>query len=123
MSGEGSAPPPQGDIMSGAAFHTGQKPLRVIFEGEPAIDEGGVRKEFFQLLLEKLFQPECGMGTLTLAPTPTQPQPQPYKTNPNPSPSPNPNPNPIPNPNSDRAGTACGPTPQRRAPSGSRAAA
>ena len=41
------------------------KPLRVIFEGEPAIDEGGVRKEFFQLLLEKLFQPECGMGTLT----------------------------------------------------------
>ena len=45
--------------------YTWQKPLRVIFEGEPAIDEGGVRKEFFQLLLEKLFQPEYGMGTLT----------------------------------------------------------
>ena len=30
---------------------TWQKPLRVIFEGEPAIDEGGVRQEFFQLTL------------------------------------------------------------------------
>ena len=37
------------------------KPLRVIFEGEPAIDEGGVRKEFFLLLLEQLFRPEYGM--------------------------------------------------------------
>lgn len=24
-----------------------QKPLRVVFKGEPGIDEGGVRKEFF----------------------------------------------------------------------------
>jgi len=37
------------------------KPLRVIFEGEPAIDEGGVTKEFFQLLIDQLFQPEYGM--------------------------------------------------------------
>ena len=49
----------------------------MIFEGEPAIDEGGVRKEFFQLLLEKLFQPEYGMGTLTLALTPTLAKPEP----------------------------------------------
>jgi ubiquitin-protein ligase E3 A len=26
---------------------TFQKPLRVVFKGEPGIDEGGVRKEFF----------------------------------------------------------------------------
>ncbi len=24
-----------------------QKPLRVVFKGEPGVDEGGVRKEFF----------------------------------------------------------------------------
>lgn len=27
------------------------KPLRVVFKGEPGVDEGGVRKEFFQLLI------------------------------------------------------------------------
>ena len=37
------------------------RPLRVIFEGEPAIDEGGVRKEFFQCLVEQLFNPDFGM--------------------------------------------------------------
>uniref|UniRef100_A0A7S4BN04 HECT-type E3 ubiquitin transferase n=1 Tax=Chrysotila carterae TaxID=13221 RepID=A0A7S4BN04_CHRCT len=37
------------------------KPLRVVFEGEPAIDEGGVRKEFFQLLCEALFDANFGM--------------------------------------------------------------
>jgi len=37
------------------------KPLRVIFEGEPAIDEGGVRKEFFQLLVEQIFTTDFGM--------------------------------------------------------------
>lgn len=38
-----------------------KKPLRVIFENEPAIDEGGVKKEFFQLLMKELFNPEYGM--------------------------------------------------------------
>ena len=38
-----------------------QKPLRVIFKGEPGIDEGGVRKEFFQLLIRNLFDPAYGM--------------------------------------------------------------
>lgn len=38
-----------------------KKPLRVIFQGEPGIDEGGVRKEFFQLLIKDLFNPEYGM--------------------------------------------------------------
>jgi hypothetical protein len=37
------------------------KPLRVVFEGEPAIDEGGVRKEFFQLLVEALFGGDYGL--------------------------------------------------------------
>lgn len=38
-----------------------QKPMRVIFHGEPGIDEGGVRKEFFQLLIKELFNHEYGM--------------------------------------------------------------
>ena len=37
------------------------KPLRVVFEGEPGVDEGGVRKEFFQLLVDQLFTPDFGM--------------------------------------------------------------
>ena len=28
-----------------------KKPLRIMFEGEPGIDEGGVKKEFFQILI------------------------------------------------------------------------
>ncbi len=27
-----------------------RKPLKVFFEGEPGVDEGGVQKEFFQIL-------------------------------------------------------------------------
>jgi HECT-domain (ubiquitin-transferase) len=38
-----------------------KKPLRVMFAGEPGIDEGGVRKEFFQLLTKQLFNPEYAM--------------------------------------------------------------
>ncbi|CDW90384.1 hect e3 ubiquitin [Stylonychia lemnae] len=38
-----------------------KKPLRVQFVGEPGVDEGGVRKEFFQLLLRSLFDPNFGM--------------------------------------------------------------
>lgn len=36
-------------------------PLRVIFENEPGIDEGGVSKEYFQLVLEELFDPQFNM--------------------------------------------------------------
>ena len=39
------------------------KPLRVIFENEPAIDEGGVKKEYFQLVFKELFKPDWGMFT------------------------------------------------------------
>eukprot|EP01001_Neometanema_parovale_P008318 NODE_459_length_2451_cov_84.329897_g436_i0.p1 GENE.NODE_459_length_2451_cov_84.329897_g436_i0~~NODE_459_length_2451_cov_84.329897_g436_i0.p1 ORF type:complete len:747 (+),score=177.56 NODE_459_length_2451_cov_84.329897_g436_i0:77-2317(+) len=38
-----------------------KKPLRVQFIGEEGIDEGGVRKEFFQLLTNELFDPQFGM--------------------------------------------------------------
>jgi E3 ubiquitin-protein ligase HECTD2 len=40
-----------------------RKPLRVQFVGEPGIDEGGVRKEFFMLLIKQLFDPNFGMFT------------------------------------------------------------
>lgn len=38
-----------------------KKPLRVVFEDEEAVDEGGVRKEFFQLLMRELFKPDFGL--------------------------------------------------------------
>lgn len=38
-----------------------KKPLKVVFLGEEGIDEGGVRKEFFQLLTGQLFNLEFGM--------------------------------------------------------------
>lgn len=37
------------------------KPLRVHFIGEEGIDAGGVRKEFFQLLVNDLLRPDYGM--------------------------------------------------------------
>ena len=40
-----------------------QMPMRVNFTGEPGIDEGGVRKEFFQILIKKLFDPNYAMFT------------------------------------------------------------
>lgn len=38
-----------------------KKPLRVKFFGEEGVDEGGVRKEFFQLAVSQLFSPDFGM--------------------------------------------------------------
>ena len=40
------------------------KPLRVVFINEEGIDEGGVRKEFFQLLVAKLFSFEFGTSLI-----------------------------------------------------------
>lgn len=37
------------------------KPLKVIFEGEEGVDEGGVRKDFFQTLLQRILSLEYGM--------------------------------------------------------------
>lgn len=44
-------------IQSGAL----KKPLKIKFSGEDGVDEGGVRKEFFQLLIEQLFNPNYAM--------------------------------------------------------------
>ena len=37
-----------------------RKQLMVEFRGEEGIDEGGLQKELFQLLIEKLFDPMYG---------------------------------------------------------------
>jgi len=37
-----------------------RRPLKVKFAGEDGVDEGGVTREYFRLLLEKLFTPEYG---------------------------------------------------------------
>lgn len=36
-------------------------PISIRFAGEPGIDEGGVRKEYFQLLIKELLSPNYGM--------------------------------------------------------------
>lgn len=46
-----------------------KKQLFVEFEGEQGIDEGGVSKEFFQLVVEEIFNPDIGNWT-KLFPTP-----------------------------------------------------
>jgi hypothetical protein len=38
-----------------------KKPLKVVFVGEAGVDEGGVTKEFFQLLTRELFNVSYGM--------------------------------------------------------------
>jgi len=38
-----------------------KKQLVVEFENEQGIDEGGVSKEFFQLVVEEIFNPDYGM--------------------------------------------------------------
>eukprot|EP01053_Blabericola_migrator_P012838 Blabericola_migrator_1__12837@NODE_831_length_6355_cov_152_596056_g586_i0_p1_GENE_NODE_831_length_6355_cov_152_596056_g586_i0NODE_831_length_6355_cov_152_596056_g586_i0_p1_ORF_typecomplete_len919_score149_63HECT/PF00632_25/4_9e82_NODE_831_length_6355_cov_152_596056_g586_i014764232 len=38
-----------------------KSPLRVKFQGEEGVDQGGVAKEFFQLLVQQLFNVEYGM--------------------------------------------------------------
>jgi ubiquitin-protein ligase E3 A len=41
--------------------HELKKPLKVVFAGEEGIDEGGVQKEFFQLVVKQLFDVQYGM--------------------------------------------------------------
>ena len=42
-------------------FRDFKKPLKVKFDGEEGDDAGGVRKEFFLLLLKEILRPEYGM--------------------------------------------------------------
>merc|ERR1719361_1519207 len=38
-----------------------RKRLRIIFDGEQGIDQGGLTKEYFQLIMKELFDPQYGM--------------------------------------------------------------
>lgn len=40
-----------------------RKPLKITFEGEAGVDAGGVKKEFFTLLVKELFNPDYAMFT------------------------------------------------------------
>ncbi|KAI8144833.1 hypothetical protein BJV82DRAFT_606431 [Fennellomyces sp. T-0311] len=60
-------------------IHDLKKQLRVQFVGEEGVDEGGVQKEFFQLVIRELFDPKYGMFTMNeesrlywFAPNPAQ---------------------------------------------------
>lgn len=44
-----------------------KKQLVVEFEGEQGVDEGGVSKEFFQLVVEEIFNPDYGMFTMQVS--------------------------------------------------------
>ncbi|KAK9830367.1 hypothetical protein WJX72_011319 [[Myrmecia] bisecta] len=50
-------------IQGAAARDALKKPLKVQFIGEEGVDEGGVQKEFFQLLMRDLFDANYGMFT------------------------------------------------------------
>ena len=54
-------------LLQISALHNQQedlkKPLKVIFKGEEGIDEGGVQKEFFQLIVRQMFDLNYGMFT------------------------------------------------------------
>ena len=45
-----------------------RKQLFVEFDGEQGLDEGGVSKEFFQLIVEELFNPDIGKLSRTTLP-------------------------------------------------------
>eukprot|EP00602_Paraphysomonas_sp_CaronLab_P008247 CAMPEP_0185019840 /NCGR_PEP_ID=MMETSP1103-20130426/2420_1 /TAXON_ID=36769 /ORGANISM="Paraphysomonas bandaiensis, Strain Caron Lab Isolate" /LENGTH=687 /DNA_ID=CAMNT_0027550361 /DNA_START=26 /DNA_END=2086 /DNA_ORIENTATION=+ len=38
-----------------------KKPLKVVFDNEEGVDEGGVRKEFYQIMMKELLDPSYGM--------------------------------------------------------------
>ncbi|CAH0522596.1 unnamed protein product [Peronospora belbahrii] len=46
-----------------SSAETLKKPLKVKFVGEEGVDEGGVQKEFFQILIRQLLDPAYGMFT------------------------------------------------------------
>jgi len=43
-----------------------KKQLAVEFDGEQGVDEGGVSKEFFHLIVEELFNPDYGWFIFTI---------------------------------------------------------
>lgn len=51
-------------IQNASANNTLKRPLKVQFIGEQGVDEGGVQKEFFQLLMRDMFDADYGMFKL-----------------------------------------------------------
>ncbi|KAJ5077046.1 e3 ubiquitin-protein ligase hectd2-related [Anaeramoeba ignava] len=51
------------NIISATPSHDLKKQLRVKFEEEAGVDAGGVKKEFFQIIVRELFDPKYGMFT------------------------------------------------------------
>lgn len=49
------------EAQSAGSYRNLRAQLKVRFHGEEGVDEGGVAKEFFQLLVEQLFNPDYGM--------------------------------------------------------------
>lgn len=47
--------------MEEKSIHDLKKQLRVQFVGEEGVDEGGVQKEFFQLIVREIFDPKYGL--------------------------------------------------------------
>lgn len=41
-----------------------KKQLMIEFEGEQGMDEGGISKEFFQLIIGEIFNPDYGLCTI-----------------------------------------------------------
>lgn len=48
-------------LSKGSNKNNLRKQLKITFVGEPGVDEGGVKKEFFNLLSQQLFDPNFGM--------------------------------------------------------------
>ena len=40
-----------------------KKPLKILFKNEPGVDEGGVQREFFELIIQELFDEKRGLFT------------------------------------------------------------
>jgi hypothetical protein len=47
--------------LSSAGSQNFRKPLKIVFDGEEGVDEGGVQKEFFQILVEQIYKEDYGM--------------------------------------------------------------
>lgn len=48
-------------VLPEAGLDPLKKPLKITFEKEPGIDVGGVRKEYFSLIMRELFNPAYAM--------------------------------------------------------------
>ena len=57
---EAAFPLPQLEMIARESPDSLRKQLVVQFMGEQGVDEGGLSKEFFQLIVEKLFSAEYG---------------------------------------------------------------